>query len=66
MHCFASFAVQVSTDHGRTWQTVGVGLKEPSLTLDRSQFTPGQEIYVRVIATNGFTSSVVTSEVFPT
>lgn len=59
-----TFIVQVSTDLGRTWQTVGVGLRDPSLTVDRSQFTPGQEIYIRVIATNGFTSSVVTSGAF--
>jgi hypothetical protein len=57
-----TFAVQISTDHGQTWQTLGVGLKEPSIAVDRSQFTPGQEFLVRMIATNGLTSSVVTSE----
>ena len=57
-----TFIVEISTDLGRSWQTIGVGLQEPSVTLDRSQFTPGQEIHVRVTATNGFTSSVVTSE----
>jgi hypothetical protein len=59
-----SFVVQVSTDHGETWQTVGVGLKDPTTALDRSQFTTGQEVQVRVTATNGFTSSIVTSESF--
>lgn len=57
-----TFAVQISADHGQTWQTLGVGLREPSIAVDRSQFTPGQEFLVRVIATNGLTSSVVTSE----
>ncbi|WP_158887091.1 hypothetical protein [Amycolatopsis anabasis] len=59
-----TFVVQVSTDRGRNWQTVGVGLPEPTVTVDRSQFPPGQEIQVRVTATNGFTSSVLTSESF--
>ncbi|MFF4427474.1 hypothetical protein ACFY04_43385 [Streptomyces sp. NPDC001549] len=59
-----TFSVQVSTDQGRSWQTVGVGLKAPSLTVDPSQFALGQELLVRVIVTNGFASSVGTSEVF--
>ena len=59
-----TFIVQVSTDLGESWQTLGVGLKEPSIAVDGSQFTPGQAINIRVIATNGFTSSVVTSEAF--
>lgn len=58
------FNVQISTDEGQTWQTVGVGLEEPSVMVERGQFSPGQEILARVVATNGFTSSVVTSEVF--
>ncbi|MFJ5120743.1 hypothetical protein [Kitasatospora sp. NPDC088548] len=52
-----TFATQVSTDGGRTWQTVGVGLKNPTITIDRSQFSPGTQVQVRVISTNGFTSS---------
>jgi hypothetical protein len=59
-----TYSIQVSTDQGKTWQTLGVGLKEPSFSLDRSQFRPGQEVQVRVIATNGFESSVVISETF--
>jgi hypothetical protein len=59
-----TFSVQVSTDRGTTWQTLGVGLREPFFTLDRTQFRQGQEVQVRIIATNGFTSTVVSSETF--
>lgn len=59
-----TFAVQVSTDKGKTWQTVGVGLREPTFTIDRGQFREGQDLQVRVIATNGLSSAVVVSEPF--
>jgi hypothetical protein len=59
-----SYSVQVSTDGGKSWQTLAVGLKEPLFTLDRSQFREGEEVQVRITATNGFESSIVTSEVF--
>ena len=59
-----TFAVQVSTDRGRTWHTVAVGLREPTFGIDRAQFAKGQELQVRVIATNGLVSAVVTSEPF--
>lgn len=59
-----SFSVQISTDQGRTWQTVAVGLREPTFAIDRRQFREGQELQVRVITTNGLSSSVVTSEPF--
>lgn len=57
-----SYAVQVSTDDGHSWQTIGVGLKEPSVALDRSWFADGQEVQVRVLATNGLISSVIATE----
>lgn len=57
-----SYAVQVSTDGGRSWQTVGIGLREPTFTLDRSQFHQGDEVQLRIIATNGFTSREVRHE----
>jgi hypothetical protein len=56
------YTVQVSTDAGRSWQTVGVGLADPSVTLDREQFTKGQSVRVRVLATDGLRTSVVTTE----
>jgi hypothetical protein len=54
-----SYAVQVSADGGRTWQTLGVGLREPTFTLNRSELTRGEEVVVRIIATNGFVSREV-------
>jgi hypothetical protein len=57
-----TYAVQVSTDNGVSWQTVAMGLKTPSAEIDPSQFTPGQTVRVRVIATNGLQRSVVMTE----
>jgi hypothetical protein len=57
-----TYSVQVSTDEGRTWQTVAIGLKRPAIDLDSSQFRAGQEVRVRVVATNGLQRSVVMSE----
>src|SRR5207248_6895260 len=59
-----TFSVQVSLDDGRSWQTVGVGLKEPIFSIDRAQFREGEELRVRVIATNGLSSLIVSSEPF--
>jgi hypothetical protein len=59
-----TYSVRVSTDDGQTWQTIAVGLKEPSFTIDRSQFPEGQQVQVRIIATDGLTSSVVATEAF--
>ncbi|MFJ3791033.1 hypothetical protein [Kitasatospora sp. NPDC090091] len=52
-----TFAAQVSTDDGATWQTIGVGLKDPVIQVDHSQFRPGQQVQLRIISTNGFTST---------
>jgi hypothetical protein len=57
-----SYSIQVSTDAGRTWQTIAVGLKSPAIDLDRGHFRTGQDVRVRVIATNGLQRSVVMSE----
>ncbi|TYC68132.1 hypothetical protein EH183_40385 [Streptomyces sp. CB01881] len=54
-----TFAAQVSTDDGGTWQTIGVGLKDPLIQVDRSQFRPGDRVRLRIITTNGFTSTTV-------
>jgi hypothetical protein len=54
-----TYAIQVSTDEGASWQTVAMGLKTPSAEIDPSQFAPGQTVRVRVIATNGLQRSVV-------
>jgi hypothetical protein len=57
-----TYAVQVSTDNGRTWQTLAVGLATPELTIDRNQFPGAEQVQIRVVATDGFTRSIVTSE----
>ena len=58
-----TYIVQISVDNGRTWQTLGVGLATPEVTIDRNQFRGAENVVlVRVIATDGFRSSVVTSE----
>lgn len=59
-----TYSIQVSTDNGQTWQTMAVGLKDPSMTLDRSQFRKGQDVQARVLATDGLTTSVVATESF--
>lgn len=59
-----TFSVQVSDDKGRTWRTVAVGLREPTFAIDRRQFHEGQELQVRIIATNGLTTSVAVSDSF--
>ena len=56
-----TYNVQVSTDDGRTWQTLAVGLATPEVAIDRNQFYGAENVLVRVIATDGFRSSVVTS-----
>ena len=57
-----TYAVQVTTDRGKTWQTVGVGLRQQPFVLDRGQLQEGQEVQLRVITTNGLSATVVTSE----
>jgi hypothetical protein len=60
-----TYTIQVSTDNGRTWQTLAVGLTTPEVGIDRDQFYGAENVLVRVIATDGFRSSVVTSEPLP-
>jgi len=54
-----TYAVQASTDGGRTWQTLAVGLSEPGVDVDPNQFPPGQTVMLRVITTDGFSRSEV-------
>jgi hypothetical protein len=58
------YNIQSSTDDGNTWTTLAVGLTSPELSIDRSQYPPGSHVTVRVIATDGFTSTVTSSETF--
>lgn len=55
----ASFAAQISTDAGRTWETIAVGLREPHVELDCAHVPAGSEVRVRIVASNGLASSRV-------
>ena len=59
-----TYIVQASTDEGRSWITLAVGLKTPTYTIDRRNFEGATQVQVRVITTNGFTQSIVTNEPF--
>ncbi len=59
-----TYSVQISVDAGQTWQTMGIGLKTPSLEIERSQFEPGQDVRVRVIATNGLRRAIIMTDNF--
>jgi hypothetical protein len=54
-----TYIVQASTDNGKTWQTLAVGLSKPEVAIDSSQFKEARDVLVRVIATDGFTRSVM-------
>lgn len=58
------YNIQSSIDEGNTWQTIAVGSTTPEVQIDRSQYPPGARVTVRVIATDGFTSKVTSSETF--
>jgi hypothetical protein len=60
-----TYIVQTSTDQGRTWQTLAVGLDKPEVVIDHTQFYGAKHLLVRVISTDGFTSAEVTSESLP-
>ncbi|MFG3053481.1 hypothetical protein ACGFZP_21380 [Kitasatospora sp. NPDC048239] len=52
-----TYSAQVSTDDGSTWQTIGVGLKDPLVQIDHSRFRPGEQVRLRITTTNGFSST---------
>lgn len=58
-----TYSIQVSTDNGKTWQTIGVGLTSTQVTIDHGQFRGEKQVLIRVIATDGFRRSE-TIEVF--
>lgn len=60
-----TYNVQVSKDGGQTWQTVAVGRPTPDVTIERGDFADAESVVVRVVATNGFDSSAVTSDEIP-
>jgi len=52
-----TYTVQVSTDDGASWQTVGFGLREPRVTIDRQILAGAPSVRVRVTSTDGFRSA---------
>lgn len=49
-----TYSVQVSSDGGRTWQTIAVGFTSTEIPIDYGQFGGAKQILVRLIATDGF------------
>jgi hypothetical protein len=58
------YAVHYSSDGGRTWLPVGVDLTETSLDVDAAFLAGSTDCRVRVIASDGFNTTVVDSEPF--
>jgi hypothetical protein len=59
------YAIQASTDLGRTWTTLAVGTTERSLPLDPEPFSDSEQVRFRVLTTNGFVQTVSTTEDLP-
>jgi hypothetical protein len=51
-----TYTVQISTDDGSTWQTVGFGLREPRVVVDRHALGDADAVLVRITSTDGFQS----------
>jgi hypothetical protein len=51
-----TYTVQVSTDEGTTWQTVGFALREPRVVIDREALGRSEDVLVRITSTDGFRS----------
>ncbi|MER6784292.1 hypothetical protein ABT330_06565 [Streptomyces sp. NPDC000658] len=58
-----TYSAQVSSDGGRTWHTVGVGLKDPTVHLDRNLFRHSTDVRLRITTTNGFSSTTAETSV---
>jgi len=57
-----TYTIQISADNGATWTTLATGVKTPRYRLDHDQ-VPGQSrVLLRVVATDGFRSSIVRSD----
>jgi hypothetical protein len=59
-----TYVVQASTDDGQTWFTLAVGLRKPEFKFDPKQFPDAKKVYIRILATNGFTETVASAEEF--
>lgn len=55
-----TYTVQLSTDDGHSWTTIGVGLHQPKAQIDRTLLEGVQEVQVRITATDGFRAETTT------
>jgi hypothetical protein len=58
-----TYIVQLSTDDGQTWKTIGMGLRDPQVTVDRRLLQGASQVMVRVTATNGFQTESTTTTI---
>ena len=59
-----TYVVQASTDEGRTWFTLAIGLMKPEFKFDPKQFPDAKKVHIRILATDGFTETVSKAEEF--
>lgn len=55
-----TYTVLASTDRGKTWQTIAVGLTEPKLEINPEDFGKVSKILLRVIANDGVNTTMIT------
>jgi hypothetical protein len=55
-----TYSVEISTDNGQTWRTVGYGLTQPGVTLDRHLLSGANQVLLRITTTDGFRQAVST------
>jgi len=61
-----TYMVQISSDQGKTWQTIAIGMPETNLTLTSNQVNNRLTNQIRVTANDGYNSSPpVTLELAP-
>lgn len=58
----AVYTVQISTDAGQTWQTIGFNLQDPEVAIDHNLLGESDKVRVRITSTNGFESSTTEKE----
>ena len=56
-----TYTVLASTDRGKTWETIAVGLTETKLEINPEEFGKASTILLRVIANDGVNTSVITA-----
>jgi hypothetical protein len=58
-----SYTIQISTDAGRSWETVATGVSQPSFRPDASLYPGVDRVLMRITATNGFSLQTVLRDV---